>query len=75
MGQKRLKEGIECRMLGNVVFYVFLIDTTKSVVPRPSDPLSGNGNQRGYRPDKLRPLIKVKHDGKYIKENVNSSIC
>ena len=23
MGQKRLKEGIECRMLGNVVFYVF----------------------------------------------------
>lgn len=47
MGQKRLKEGIECRMLGNVVFYVFSIDTTRSVIPRPSDPpLSGNGNQR-----------------------------
>ena len=37
---------LPCRMLGNVVFYVFLIDSTKSVVPRPSDPLSGNGNQR-----------------------------
>ena len=63
MGQKRLKEGIEFRMLGNVVFYVYSIDTTRSVIPRPSDPpLSGNGNQRGYRPDKIRPLIQVKHD-------------
>lgn len=50
------------------------IDTTKSVIPRPSDPLS-EWKSEGYRPDKLRPLIKVKHGRKCIKENVNSSVC